>query len=130
MAKDECIPFWDPGDTITAHASTAVVGKRLVSVVAPGRVDGNPAVSHTGAGAGRVFGVTGYTAPAGSKVTVWHEDSIIVPIRAGAAVGANALVQSDADGQIIPLAGGVCVGCTLEAGAAGADVPVDRSIRS
>ena len=127
MAKNECIPYWDPADTVNAHAATAVIGKRLLSLAGP-RVDGNPTVGHTPAGGGGVFGVAAYNAPAGAKVTVWHQPTIIVPITAGAPVAANARVQSDADGQIVPLAGGVCVGTTLDAGAAGTDVPVDRSI--
>lgn len=130
MARDESVPYWDTGDTLTAHAEAAVTGKRFVAISGP-RTDGNPTVSHAAAG-GPVFGVSGYTVPAGAKVTIHHQPAIVVPVTVGAvAVVAGNPVVSDAEGRAVPAGAGVVgVGIALDDAAPGADVPIDRTVRA
>jgi hypothetical protein len=137
MATNECIPYFDNGDTFTARCSAAVSGKRFLSVSGP-RVSNAAGdstegalftVAMTGAGLGSCVGVSGYDAPSGGDVTVFHEPSIVVPVKAGASITAGQLVKSDATGQAIPQGGtGVVLGIALDTVASGADCPLDRSV--
>ena len=136
MASNECIPYWDNGDTITCYAQTAVIGKRFVSVtgarqsgtVGTSAVGPQPTVNLTGAGLGSCIGVAAYDAAAGQSVTVFHEPSIILPVTAGASITAGQLVQSDATGRAIPFSAGKILGLALDTVTVGQDCAIDRSI--
>ncbi len=94
----ESIPKFRPGQAVTCHASVAVVGARFVAVVGE-PVGGNTQVGVPAAGA-RAFGVTAQDAPAGAKVGV-HVDGVVVPVEAGAALAAGALVTPSATGTAV-----------------------------
>lgn len=129
MATNSATPFWDSGDTITAHAAAPLYGKRFVAIAGP-RTEGNPTVNYPAAGGAKVFGVTGYDVAAGAKVTVHHAPPIVVPVTAGAAVAAGDLVTSDATGRAVPAGTGQQIlGLALDAAALGEDVCLDRTIR-
>lgn len=129
MARNPSVPYWDHAHTLTAHAASALAGKRFVAIDGP-RTDGNPTVDYPAAGA-KVFGVTAYDVLAGGKVTLHHDPALIVPVTAGAAVAAGALVTSDAEGRAVTATGAAPVlGVTLDAGALGEDLPIDRSVRA
>lgn len=128
MATNEAIPYWDTGDTLTAHCSAAVIGKRFLHITGT-TTDGNPTVALAD-GTKPVFGVAAYDRAAGGKVTVHRQLAIVVPVRAGAAITAGALVKSDATGQAIPHGGvGTVEGMALADAAIGADCMIDRNVR-
>lgn len=127
--RNESYPYWDVADTLTAHASTALYGRRLVSVVGP-TTEGNPTIGYCAGGA-RPFGVTGYDVAVGAKVTIHHQQSIITPVEAGAPIGAAQLCTTDAEGRAIPATGTTgIVGQALDPAQPGEDVKLDRSVRA
>lgn len=108
MAND-CIPLFRPGVDITAQASAAVTGKRVVKISGnitsgPGlsaTAEGsNPRVAHCSGAADVPFGVSKYDAVINGKVGVIREG--IVPVTAGAPITAGQQVMADANGQVIP----------------------------
>lgn len=122
MAND-AITYYEPGATITGHATAAVTGKRFVNI-SGNRVGGNIAVAPAAAGA-NVFGVAGWDAAAGEKVTVIRENAV-VPVTAAAAIAAGASVTSDATGQAVTATGAAgavvhAVGRAVADAAVGAD---------
>lgn len=125
MAANEAIPYWDPADSITCYAKAAVTGKRFVSI-SGARKNGQPQVSPTGNGLGSCLGIAAYDAAADAQVLVWRDP--IVPVTAGAALTAGQLVQSDANGQAIVKAAGICLGMALDDAGVGEDCPIDRSV--
>ena len=99
MATNPAVPFWDEGNTFTGHASTAVTGKRFVSI-SGARVDGNPRVAHAaGSATVRAVGVAAYDAASGAKVTVYSGPGIVMPVTAAGAITAGQDVYSDAQGR-------------------------------
>jgi predicted RecA/RadA family phage recombinase len=129
MARNASVPYFDHGDTITAHAAADLFGRRFVAIDGP-RTDGNPTVNYPEAGA-KVFGVSSYDVRAGGKVTIHHQDALVVPVTAGGNVGAGDLVTSDAQGRAVTATGSAPVlGISLDAGAEGEDLPIDRSVRA
>lgn len=99
MATNPAVPFWDEGNTFTAHASANVTGKRFVSI-SGARVDGNPRVAHAaGSATVRSVGVAAYDAASGRKVTVYSAPGLIMPVRASGAITAGQDVYSDANGN-------------------------------
>lgn len=122
---DDCIPFFEPGDRITATPTAAVTGKRFVAVSGNQQADGTFSVAPPAAG-GRVLGVAAWTAPVGGKVTVIKGAGYVLPVTTGAAaIAAGAEVEVNAAGQVVPLATGRAVGFLLTAsGAAGTDATV------
>jgi hypothetical protein len=78
---NECIPYYTPGDTISAYVATAVTGKRFVKISAnrqagpalnTSTTGGNVTINHATA-AGRVFGVAApATARLGLDQTPWR----------------------------------------------------------
>lgn len=116
----DCTPFWDEADTLTCHASAAVIGCRFVSISGP-RNGGNPAVAHSGAGA-HPFGVASRDKLINEKVMVHRAPTIIVPVEVGVTpVVAGGLVMSDAVGRCVPYVAGAGVNV---AGRALDDAPV------
>lgn len=101
MANNPCVPFWDEGNTFTAHASAAITGKRFVSI-SGARVDGNPRVNHAvGSATRRAVGVSGYDAASGAKVTVYAAPGLVVPVTVAEAITAGDLLYSDANGKAV-----------------------------
>ena len=127
--KNECVPLFDPGTHITAHAKAAVIGKTIVTVAdaIQGGLDpsdsilgGNIIVQTVGVG-NRGLGVADQDAAAGGKVGVFR-NGVIVPVTAGAAVAAGAELSADAEGKVITQAGVTePVGQALTAAAAADD---------
>jgi hypothetical protein len=132
----ECIPYYEPGGRITAHADVALTGKRFVAISAtkqPGAtlttsgVDqtsgGNIRVGNPAAGA-RTLGVASHDAPVGSKVTVISTPGTVVPVTTVAALLANVEVETDAAGRAVALGAGRARGVTLADAPAGGDAMV------
>lgn len=100
MAND-LIPFKEDGERVTCTPSTAVVGKRLVTIAGNANADGSYTIAPTGA-AGKAFGVACWDAPIGGKVTVVTVASgQIVPITASGAIAAGASVKPGAAGVVV-----------------------------
>ncbi len=115
---NECEPFYEPGDHITASPSAAVTGCRFVMisaarVTASGPVKGLIQVALATA-AGRVFGVAARDAGIGVPVKVIRKRGTVVPVQASNAtisafgevevvgVGVNAgMVQAKAAGVAV-----------------------------
>lgn len=124
MPANECIPYKEPGERVTATTTAAVTGKRAVAISADRQADGTYSVALPAAG-GRIFGVAGWDAPSGARVGVIRDPGIILPMTSGAAIVAGAQVQVDATGAVIPLAAGVAIGTALTGvGAAGNDAMI------
>lgn len=114
MAND-CIPYYRPGEDITARAGAAVTGKRVVAcsvtpVSGPGlatTAEGSNVNVIPCAGATLVpFGVAKYDqATVGGKVGVIREG--VVPITAGGTVTAGQSVMADSTGRVITYVGPV-----------------------
>ena len=128
MAND-LIPFREDSERVTCTPSTAVIGKRLVSISGDANADGTYTIAPTGAG-GKAFGVAAWDSPIGGKVTVIVVGSgFTVPITTGAAVVAGDSLVSDATGQVITAAGTAgsvqhASGIALTGAASGADAQV------
>lgn len=113
-------PFYKPGESVTAHAKTAVTGRRFVDIDGA-RTDGNISVSHK---AGDAIGVAAYDAPAGEKVTTYLGG--VLEVQAASAVTAGQYVKPDGTGQAIPAATKAeGVGRAVDDIAAGATGPID-----
>lgn len=91
--------------SLTVTATGAITGDRFIT----------GAGAQTGA-AGNALGVARYGGAIGEKVTVDVIGTAIV--EAGAAIAANALVESDANGRAVTKAAGVTLGRALQAAAA------------
>lgn len=127
MATDTAVPFWDEAESLTCHASEAVTGKRFVSI-SGARVDGNPRVaSLVGSATRKPFGVSGYTVPDESKVTVYTKPGLVMPVTAAVALTAGDPVYSTATGEatnVAPVAGALIAGTAVDDAAIGADAPI------
>lgn len=138
MPNNECIPWYEDADRLSAQATAAVNGKRFVKVSAA-RTSGPliPATAQIGASdptdGGRIqvaqcvagdpsLGVSSWDAAIGEGLDVITEG--VVPVVAGAAITAGQEVQSDANGQAIPLAAGKKIGYAVDAAANGADAQI------
>lgn len=109
---NECIPKYEPGQDLTGHVAQAggVVGKRFLAISADKQgfeavtddiTGGNIVVSYPAAGA-RTVGVSGYDATQGRKVKIVRGAGKVVPVTAGAALGFDVEVETNAVGQAIP----------------------------
>lgn len=96
----DLIPFVDPADAFTAHASAAVTGCRLLRVSGTLTDGEHIQVAHAAA-AGHVFGVAMRDKPAGSKVGVQRAG--VVPVECAVAMVAGTRIESNAVGQAVPL---------------------------
>jgi predicted RecA/RadA family phage recombinase len=129
---NDCIPIYEPGGTLTCHATVALTGKRFCAVAAEPlggaqalvtlQSDGQGGNIQVGMPAlnGRVLGVNNRDIPQGGKVGVLTTPGLIVPVTCSAAIAAGQEVSVDADGRIKPAAAGqmavaLCVGGTTTA---------------
>ena len=134
MAANECIPYFDAGEDVSARAEAAVTGKRFVMISDP--QDGSAAAmgldsaasgglvvcSHATA-ATKPFGVASYDAAINGRFYVIRGQKI-VPVRAGANITAGQQVEVGTNGQAIPLASGIAVGVAVDSASSGADCPI------
>lgn len=136
---NELIPYYRPGQDVTAKAEVALTGKLCVQISDP-RTSG-PGLAATAegsvytvglpstagaAGAGkRVFGVAKYDAAIGTLVGVARGG--IIPITSGAAISAGQEVEVAATGKVIPLAAGQPIGVCCNT-VAGTDVDAEIAI--
>lgn len=124
MATDTATPFWDEAESITCHASAAVTGKRFVAI-SGARVDGNPRVaSAAGTATTKAIGVSGYTVPIATKVTVYTKPGLIMPVTASGAITAGQPVYSAADGRATATVTGLVAGWAMDDAADGVDCPI------
>lgn len=127
MATNPAVPFWDEAESLTAHASAAVTGKRFVSP-SGARVDGNPRVASAASSVtSKPLGVSAYDAASGAKVTVYTEPGLVMPVTASVAITAGQPVYSDPTGQATPtapVAGALIAGYALDDAAIGTDAVV------
>lgn len=130
----ECIPYYEPGEQITAHCEAAVTGKRLVGISDPrqGPAGGalsptaegqNIVVSHAAAG-GDAIGVAAHDGAVGAKVGVLASPGFVVPITADGAISANGLVEVGTAGKAKAFGTGKVVGIALDDAADGADAMI------
>lgn len=123
-SENDLIPFHTPGDAITAIASGAVTGKRLVAIAGAAEA-GQVKVAKCGAG-NRAFGVAARDKADGATVLVWRPDGGIYPVTAGDAIDANTPLASDADGKVVPAGpGDVVVAWALDDAAEDEDAMVE-----
>ena len=120
MATNPAVPYWDEATTLTAHAATAVTGKRFATI-AGARTEGNPTIGHAATGA--PAGVTAHDAAADTKVTVYVGKQAM-PVTAAVAITAGEALYSTADGSATNVAAGPIRGYAYDDAAAGTDVPV------
>jgi Uncharacterized conserved protein (DUF2190) len=120
---NECIPYYRPGQDVTALTTTAVVGKTFVDWTTAWTT--NLGSVGTAAGAGKVAGVAAYDAPNNSKVAVIRGKGQIVPVTAGGTIAAGAEVEVGTGGKVVTSASGVKVGRALGAGANNQDCIVE-----
>lgn len=135
---NDCIPYYESADRITARASAGLSGKRLLSV-SGSRTSGPAIPASPAAGAsdpveggtyqvaqsaalGAVVGVSAWDAASGEHVGVIIKG--IVPVTAEAAIAAGARVESGANGKVRTLTTGAPVGVCMTA-ASGADVDAE-----
>lgn len=111
-----------PGEPWTGHAAGALTGGRFVRITAAPN-NGNPTVNVPAAG-GRTCGVAAQDAASGSKVTILPPGGR-TEIEAGATLVAGDLVESNASGQAIVLAAGICQGEVVKGAASGALAEID-----
>lgn len=121
--NDVCIPFKEPGQSVTGQTTAAVTGKRFLKISGDKLADGSYRVAHADA-AGRVCGVSEWTAASGAKIGVLRGPGKCVPVTCAAAVDAFEEVEVGANGQATPLAAGVAVGYAMNAAAADADAEI------
>lgn len=132
MAND-LIPYFRPGQDITALATAAVTGKRFVRI--SGNRTSGPGLSATAEGsvyraqhcdaALHPVGVSKYDAPLNGMFGIARGG--IVPVTSGAAITAGQAVQSDANGKAIALAAGPKAGVAMS-GVGGADLDVEVAL--
>lgn len=119
---NECIPFYEPGDRVTAKAGSTVTGKQLVAVSATRDSDGRIVVAPATA-AGRVFGVASHDAATGEVVTIIREG--IVPITAtNATISAFGEVEVATGGKVVAKSSGVAIGYVITDCAANGEAQV------
>lgn len=121
MATRPAVPYYSGGDEFTCHVSAQVYGKRFVSISgAP--TDERPTVTLAAAGS-QALGVSAHDAATGEGVTVYRAPNVM-PVTAGAALTAGALVETNAAGEAIPLATGRPLGVCLNSPAALQDAKI------
>lgn len=117
MPANECIPFKEPGLTITCkvEAGATVVGKTFVKVSAvrtgggagglSTAVDNVPVIEPCDVAGEAALGVAANDAAAGQLVKVFcRGNGIVLPITAGGTITAGDEIQTDAAGKAITFA--------------------------
>lgn len=122
---NECIPLFENAFEVTGQTTTAVVGKTFVDITATRDAATGLIKVGTSSAAGRAFGVAAFDAASGGRVTVIRQRGIIIPVTAGGAIAAGALVEVGASGRAVTIAAGVAVGRAVEAGTNGNDVFIE-----
>lgn len=140
MAANECIPLYEPGAAISAKATAAVTGKRLVAVSGdpdnanfPGlESDADVASAVTGTNqpkfahataAERADGVSSYDAPNGGHFYVIGQNcGEAIPVTADGAITAGDDLEVGTAGKAAVHSAGVIVGTALNSCADGEDV--------
>jgi hypothetical protein len=121
MPANESIPFKESGSSLTGKATAAITGGGA------GGLSSDLAnvyqVAQCVAG-DRGIGVSKWDAANGALVGIHTGPGLIVPVTAGAAITAGQEVQSDANGQAIPLAAGKSLGVAMTGAANGADAEI------
>jgi hypothetical protein len=125
MPLNAMIPYFEPGDRVTATCTATVVGKTLVVISGNLASDNTLQVATCGAGA-KPLGAAEYNAASGQWVGVVRNG--ILPITCGAvALVAGVEVMSDANGNVViwdTVIGHRPVGMCLNAAAIGADAMI------
>jgi hypothetical protein len=132
---NDCIPIYEPGGTLTCHASVAITGKRFVSVTAEPQgplvtgldtdADGGNIIVGQPTTGGRVLGVANRDVASGGKVGVLCTPGLIVPVTASATLAATNQVATTNDGRARPAASGdYAIGLCVGGAAAAADAAV------
>jgi len=130
--SNECTPFYQPGETITCYAGSAITGKRFVVISAnrqagPGlntsTSGGNYTVAPAGAGV-KTFGVAVQDAASGALVTVIASPGYIVPVTCSANITAGVEVEISSAGQVQTLASGKAVGMCVNGATSGGDAEI------
>jgi hypothetical protein len=133
------VPLREPGERPTAAVTAAVTGGRFVKI--SGNYQGGPLLDLstptsplTGGNLPQIaqcvagdkaYGVSGHDGPtAGDVIPVLQGPGMVVPMTAGAAITAGQEVQSDANGNPIPLAAGKSNGMAESGAGNGATVYV------
>jgi hypothetical protein len=129
---NECIPYYTPGDAISAYVTTAVTGKRFVKIsgnrqagpaLNTSTTGGNVSINHATA-AGRIFGVAKYDGAVGDIIPVEKTSGSIVPVTAEGAIAAFAEVEVGTAGKAVTKTSGVAVGYVVSAAADTEDAQV------
>jgi hypothetical protein len=124
---NECIPLFRPGQDLTATASAAVTGKRLVawtgylSTATPSTL---PTAAHATA-AGAVAGVAVYDAASGSRFAITRGKGAWVPVTALGAITAGVEVEAGAGGKVTTFSAGVKVGRAMSTGVTDTDCIIE-----
>jgi len=120
---NECIPYYRPGQDVTANTTTAVTGKTFVDWTTAWIT--NIGYVGTATAAGKVAGVAAYDAPTNSRVAVIRGKGQIVPVTAAGTIAAGAEVEVGAGGKVVTSASGAKVGRALSAGSNNTDCIVE-----
>lgn len=133
-AANECVPYYEPGNAISAQADSAITGKRFVDIAddmtsnpnaLSGSADGgNIVVAHATAG-GQALGVSSYDAPAaGDALYVLCGQGFVVPVTADGALSAGQMVEVGTAGKAVVQGTGRAVGRALADAADGDDAVI------
>jgi uncharacterized protein DUF2190 len=122
MPANECIPYYEDADRITAKCEAAVTGKRFVDVSDPLSSDGNIVISPATA-KGMALGVASHDAAIGARVTVLVKN-MVVPVTASGTIEPGEEVQVAAGGKAVKWSDGRAVGRALAKATDGQDCKI------
>jgi predicted RecA/RadA family phage recombinase len=141
MPTNECIPIFETADRVSAQASSAVAGKKFVTISGnktSNLIPSNTATQQIGASdpteggnyqvappsaGGAVLGVATWDAAVGEKVGVIMEGVVPVIVGTGG-VTAGQRLQVDATGAVVTASAGMVVGIALTTASAAAECEV------
>lgn len=116
----EHVRRFDPGAGVTFNAAADITGGQLVAV------SGNRAVTPTSESTPKWFGVAGFDAKTGDKVTVLPGG--VQPITASGAIAAGDTVIPAADGKVAALGAGDATHAVGIALTGGTNIPVEIAL--
>lgn len=120
---NECVPYYSPGEDISAYVGVAVTGKRFVRVSANRQA--GPALNTSASGGnvtiapataavrGALLGVAAYDGAVGDIIPVIASPGAVVPVTASGVIAAGAQVEVGTGGVAVTIAAGVAVGVCL-----------------